>query len=566
MEVVERRKKLQPTITAATRHLRRDLRRARSSLPRGLASGASRAGRPLRIGLVILATLVVAIALIDVLVDEPVRRSIEARMNRALVGYTVTIAAADLSPWNFSLDLNGLRVVQQAHPDPPVLDLGRLGFSVAWRDLLRARLVADLEIQQPRVHAHLEQLRAELRDETRLEERGWQQALREAYPLRVNRLLLEDGSLTYIDDDPGRPLVLTRLAGEARDIRNVGSAPDEYPSPFHLDAVVFETGRAALRGHADFLAEPLPTVRATFAVADVSLAALQPLSTRVNLQVSGGHVTSRGEVELAADAKQVHVEDLVVAGVRVDYVSDPELTRRAFDAVTAAKREPELAITIDSIQLTDAELGFVDRSREPDYRVFVSRLAAVVSEWTNQHNEAPSRFRAQGTFMGSGDTRIAGIFRPDRDGADFDLAVAIQDTRLESMNDLLRAWANIDVTDGLFSFYSELRVVDGQLDGYVKPLFSDLDVFDPAQDRDKGFFRKLWERLVEGLGKLLENRPREEVATIADLRGSVEDPNASNLQVVFNLIRNAFIESILPGFRNHAEDSGKRRRRSEQAP
>jgi hypothetical protein len=161
--------------------------------------------------------------------------------------------------------------------------------------------------------------------------------------------------------------------------------------------------------------------------------------------------------------------------------------------------------------------------------------------------------------MGSGATRVAGVFRPDRDGADFDLAVAIQDTRLESMNDLLRAWANVDVTDGEFSFYSELRVVDGELDGYVKPLFSDVDVFDPEQDREKGFFRKLWERLVEGLGKLLENRPREEVATIADLRGSVEDPNASNLQVVFNLIRNAFIESILPGFRAHAE-GGKRPR------
>lgn len=546
----------------------RGLRRAGSELFHKVATGAGRAGRRLRLFLLLLLGLLVAVALLDVLIDEPLRRSIEARMNRALVGYTVAIGAADLSPWNFSLDLEGMRVVQQAHPEPPVLDLRRLGFSVAWRDLLRGRLVADLEIEQPRVHAHLEQLRAELRDDTQLENRGWQRALREAYPLRVNRLVLEDGSLTYIDDDPQHPLVLTQVAGEARDIRNVRSDRAEYPSPFELQAVVFGSGRAVSSGHADFLAEPLPAVRARFALTNVPLAALQPLSTGVNLHVGGGRVASRGELELAPDDKRVHVEDLVIAGVRVDYVSDPQLTRRAFDAVTAAKREPGLAITIDDIRLADAELGFVDRSREPDYRVFVSGVDAVVSEWTNQHREAPSRFRAQGAFMGSGETRVAGVFRPDRDGADFDLAVAIQDTRLESMNDLLRAWANIDVTGGEFSFYSELRVVDGQLDGYVKPLFSDIDVFDPAQDREKGFFRKLWERIAEGLGNLLENRPRDEVATIADLRGSVEDPNASNLQVVFNLIRNAFIESILPGFRNHVEGSGKRkdRDRNQQAP
>ena len=48
-------------------------------------------------------------------------------------------------------------------------------------------------------------------------------------------------------------------------------------------------------------------------------------------------------------------------------------------------------------------------------------------------------------------------------------------------------------------------------------------------------------------------------------RGSVEDPDASNLQVVLNLVRNAFVESILPGFLDHAERSEKRKDRREEA-
>jgi hypothetical protein len=148
---------------------------------------------------------------------------------------------------------------------------------------------------------------------------------------------------------------------------------------------------------------------------------------------------------------------------------------------------------------------------------------------------------------------MQGAFRPDPGGADFDLAIAIEGTELAAMNDLLRAYANLDVTEGLFSFYSELRVAGGRVDGYVKPLFHEVEVYDAEQDREKGFFRQLWERIAEGLAEILENPPREDVATVADISGPVSSPDASNLQVVLNLIENAFFDSILPGFREQAE-------------
>ena len=125
------------------------------------------------------------------------------------------------------------------------------------------------------------------------------------------------------------------------------------------------------------------------------------------------------------------------------------------------------------------------------------------------------------------------------------------------MNDLLRAYAKVDVVDGTFSFFSELRIADGKIDGYVKPLFQDVDVYDREQDQKEGLFRKLWEKIAGGLAHLLENQPRDEVVTVADLAGDVSDPDASNLQVVVNLIENAFFEAILPGFLDRAEHGGK---------
>ena len=59
--------------------------------------------------------------------------------------------------------------------------------------------------------------------------------------------------------------------------------------------------------------------------------------------------------------------------------------------------------------------------------------------------------------------------------------------------------------------------------------------------------RKIFEGLIGGVAVLLENRPREEVATKADIGGSVEDPDASTWQVVVKLVQNAFFKAILPG-------------------
>jgi hypothetical protein len=205
----------------------------------------------------------------------------------------------------------------------------------------------------------------------------------------------------------------------------------------------------------------------------------------------------------------------------------------------------------------DSELGFINRARDPDYRIFVTDTDLTLGGWTNRAGAKPSELEAQGLFMGSGSTVVRGLFRPDVDGADLDLAVAIRGTRLASMNDMLRAYANVDVADGAFSFFTELRIQDGQIDGYVKPLFQDIDVYDSEQDEGGGFFHNLWERIAGGIANLLENRPRDEVATVADLGGEVGDPDASNLQVVLNLVENAFFKAILPGFLDRVGERGR---------
>jgi hypothetical protein len=75
-----------------------------------------------------------------------------------------------------------------------------------------------------------------------------------------------------------------------------------------------------------------------------------------------------------------------------------------------------------------------------------------------------------------------------------------------------------------------------------------MDVHDPRQDKEKGLFQRIYEGLVGGASQLLENIPRDEVATKTQISGRLEDPQASTWQALSNLIQNAFFKAILPGF------------------
>ena len=151
--------------------------------------------------------------------DEPLRRYTEAKMNRALKGYSAHIETLDFHPLGFSLDLKSLTVTQDAHPDPAVLRIERLSASVHWRALLSGQLVADVEIEKPTVYVNLPQASKEISDPTPIKERGWQDALEAVYPLKINHFEIRDGDVMYVDQGPYKPLRLRDLDLVATNIR-----------------------------------------------------------------------------------------------------------------------------------------------------------------------------------------------------------------------------------------------------------------------------------------------------------------------------------------------------------
>jgi hypothetical protein len=150
--------------------------------------------------------------------------------------------------------------------------------------------------------------------------------------------------------------------------------------------------------------------------------------------------------------------------------------------------------------------------------------------------------------MGSGQTQASATMRPAKAGADLDLKVSVEDTEMTSMNDVVRAYGKFGVSQGQFSLFSELKVTDGNITGYVKPLFRDVRVGGDQPDESKSFSQKVRESVIAMLAKILKNRPRGEVATVVTISGRVDQPQTQTWEAVSGLLRNAFLRAILPGF------------------
>jgi Domain of Unknown Function (DUF748) len=510
----------------------------------------------------VLVGLVIVAVVASFFVDEPLRRAVERNMNERLQGYSVSIERLSFHPLGFSLTLSGVTFVQNEHPDPPVLHLPRLDASVQWKALLMGGVVANFRVDNPRLYVNRAQLQKEAEDATPVEKRGWQEAVQAIYPLQINEFKIVDGDVTYVDTGPFRPLHLSRLNVVAYNIRNVRSRKFDYPSDIRLEGVLFDSGKVLIEGNADFLAVPHLGLKANVALEDIDLEYFQPILERYNVSLKKGTVSAWGLVEYAPEIKVVDLKDAVIRGVHLDYVHSPaqtgvvqRTTAKTAEAAREVSNEPQILLRAAEIRVVDSTVGFVNKAATPAYRAFLADTTLTVKNFSNQLAEGTMEATLRAKFMGSGATAAVATFRPETKGPDFDLDVRIESTDMKAMNDMLRAYGKFDVAAGAFSLFSELRVKNGQINGYVKPLFGGLDVYSAGQDREKGFGRKLYEKVVEGASKLLRNAPRKEVATVAEIAGPVGDANANTWQVIVKLIQNAFFKAILPGFTREA--SGK---------
>src|ERR1700683_5577319 len=184
--------------------------------------------------------LIFGIFVLSFFLDDIIRPRIERAMNEKLKGYHTTLPHAHLQLLGGRLTLEGLKIIQEKDPVPPVAHIDKMQFTIQWRELFSGQVVADVLLAGPRIRIDTRQFQAEKTSKTPVRQEGWQEALESIYPFKINRFRINDGDLTYIDaNDPRHPLWLEQLSFTADNIRNIHYKANQYPSPITSVTKVF---------------------------------------------------------------------------------------------------------------------------------------------------------------------------------------------------------------------------------------------------------------------------------------------------------------------------------------
>lgn len=519
-----------------------------------LAFGRAHPGKSLLV--VCVSLTMTGLLLMDGLLAGPMHRWAERTMNAKLNGYTVRIASVRPHLWRFAFDLNDLVVTQNSHPDPPVAHFRALQFSLQMRALLRFKLAGNLTIVSPALHIDLAQIQEEVHSHVSLKERGWQQAVESLFPFKFDQVKVQDGSVLYLSGGTAsKPIQITQIGMVAQNVRNIAVSKDTFPSPVTLEGTLFDTGKLSFKGAADFLREPHAGAHGEIHLEHVPLDRLIPLAEDYQLKTTGGFLSLQGSVESTPEAQMAHLTRVEFTDLQVDYITsqatkaiEKKHANQAVKLAEQVRNSPELWLEVDLLTLRDSRFGFENKGTTPPYRIFISQLSLDLDHLSNQPGQVASGFRAQGAFMGSGTTTLKGKVRTSAKPVDMELHLEVENTKLAALNTFLMAHAGVDVADGQVSVFSEVKVKNGTIEGYIKPLIKNLKIYDRQKDQGKRFGKRVEMHVLQVLANLFKNRDSRAVATVVRISGSTGDPKANEWEVILRLIGNGLSHAILPGF------------------
>jgi len=130
----------------------------------------------------------------------------------------------------------------------------------------------------------------------------------------------------------------------------------------------------------------------------------------------------------------------------------------------------------------------------------------------------------------------------------FHLALRLVGLDVTKVNDLALAYGKFDFKRGWFDVVLEADAKEGQLTGYVKPLFRDLKVFSLSQDiKEDNALQFLWQALVGAATTVFKNQPRNQFGTLIPFTGDATGTTKTAiLATIGNILRNAFVRAYLP--------------------
>jgi len=241
------------------------------------------------------------------------------------------------------------------------------------------------------------------------------------------------------------------------------------------------------------------------------------------------------------------VGEIVLEQPSINFVAAEDTTNAQYgeDVDWTKPIKDLMPLQINLFTVNSGEIHFRNYASEPPVDVYLNQISLKATNLNNAKNvndTLPSHVVLNAISLGDGNLTLEGDMNILKEIPDFDLNLEFENVDVTALNDFLKAYANVDAESGEFYVYAEFLALDGELDGYVKPLLIDLKLVDPKGEREG--LKLIWEAIVGTVVEIFENQPKDQFATKVPLEGNLNDPDAGILPTIWNIFSNAFVDAF----------------------
>jgi hypothetical protein len=243
------------------------------------------------------------------------------------------------------------------------------------------------------------------------------------------------------------------------------------------------------------------------------------------------------------------VGEIEVINPQLNFVAGPEEEVDEKGDNWQEKVKELFPLRINRFAIRGGEIHYRDFSSDPQVDVYLSNVNATATNITNSEKISETmvaKLKAEGNAMQQGHFTLNLEYDPYAEQPTFNMDAELEGVQLTKLNDFLKAYGNFDVQKGTFGLYTEFAASDGNFEGYVKPLIHDIEVFS-WEEEDRSFLETLWEAVAGVVAGVVENPEEEQIGTVVPVSGRFDDPDVNLWSTVGTLLRNAFIEALIPG-------------------
>lgn len=216
---------------------------------------------------------------------------------------------------------------------------------------------------------------------------------------------------------------------------------------------------------------------------------------------------------------------------------------------------------INSADIHEGSVHFRAFQTSKPFDVYLSHVEGSIENLSNVRDETTpmtATVHATATAMDEAKLEFKMTLDPFSYRPTFHLGLRLLGLDVTKINDLALSYGKFDFKRGWFDLVLEADSKEGQLTGYVKPLFRNLQVFSVSQDiKQDNPLQFFWQALVGFTTNILKNRPRDQFGTLIPFSADATNTTSTDLlATIGNILRNAFIRAYLPRLEDQQETVG----------